>query len=76
MYCLYRFYLLYLRCKIKHMRKILTRLDDTELDVRTLMVECPGCGKKILDVQYVNGVVMLRVKCPRCKHFIKINMTE
>ena len=58
------------------MLKISTRIDDFNPEIRTMMVECPSCGKKMVDVQYVSGVVMLRIKCTRCKHYIKVNITE
>ena len=58
------------------MLKVSTRVDDIDPETRTRMVECPVCGKKMMDVQYVSGVVMLRVKCVRCKHYIKVNVIE
>jgi DNA-directed RNA polymerase subunit RPC12/RpoP len=58
------------------MLKISTRIDDTEPERQTMMVECPYCGRKMVDVQYVSGVTLLRIKCTRCKHYVKINMTE
>ena len=61
---------------IGSMLKISVRIDDISPEVRTLMVECPSCGKKMMDVQYASGVAMLRVKCTRCKHYVKVSITD
>lgn len=58
------------------MLKVATRVDEECLDVRTLEVKCPSCKRMMLDVQYVSGVAAFRIKCARCKHYIKINITE
>lgn len=57
------------------MLKIRASIDDENPEIRTKMVECPVCNKKMADVQYLSGIAMLRIKCPRCKHYIKINIT-
>lgn len=38
------------------------------------LVECPICGQKLTDVQYVDGAVMLRIKCRRCKKYISVDL--
>lgn len=58
------------------MLKIDTRIDNEGIDNRTMMVECPSCGKKMMDVQYASGIAMIRIKCTRCKNYIKVNITE
>lgn len=58
------------------MLKISTRAEDENPEIRTRMVECPVCGKKLVDVQYVAGIAMLCIKCARCKHLIKVNITD
>lgn len=58
------------------MLKISTRIDRESSELQTRRVECPTCGKKLVDVQYVSGIAMLCIKCPRCKHLIKINITD
>ena len=34
----------------------------------------PICGQKLTDINYVNGVVILRVKCRRCKNYINVDI--
>ena len=39
------------------------------------MVICPVCGQKMCQVRYVNGVIMLRVQCRRCRNYIEVDLT-
>nr|DAW07544.1 MAG TPA: zinc-ribbon domain protein [Caudoviricetes sp.] len=39
------------------------------------MVTCPVCGQKMGEVRYLNGVIMLRVQCRRCRSYIKVDVT-
>ena len=38
------------------------------------LVICPICGQKLTDVKYVDGIVMLRIKCRRCKKYISVDL--
>ena len=38
-------------------------------------VRCPSCGRKLSEVSYVKGVVLLRIKCPKCRTFVNIDIT-
>lgn len=37
-------------------------------------VRCPSCGRKLSEVTYARGVLLLRTKCPKCKTFINIDI--
>lgn len=58
------------------MLNVVTRLDEDSLDIRNQVVKCPYCGKMVVDVRYVSGMAMLRIKCTRCKHYINVTITE
>ena len=50
--------------------------DETEIkEIKGIMAICPVCGQKIGEIRYLKGIVMLRAKCRRCKHYIGINAT-
>ena len=38
-------------------------------------VRCPACGRKLSEVSYVRGVAMLRIKCPKCRTYVNIDIT-
>lgn len=38
-------------------------------------VMCPACGKRLLNVEFAKGAVILKMKCPRCRNFIDIEAT-
>lgn len=39
------------------------------------MAVCPVCGQKLGDITYLKGVLILRVKCRRCKKYVDIEVT-
>lgn len=41
-------------------------------DFATKLVTCPHCGQKLGDIRYLKGVLILRVKCRRCKKYIDV----
>ena len=43
-------------------------------EIYNKIVLCPICGQKLTDISYVNGVVILRVKCRRCKNYINVDI--
>lgn len=58
------------------MIKVRTSLDDSCIKEETLqMVTCPICGQKMGEVRYLNGVIMLRIQCRRCRSYIKVDVT-
>ena len=58
------------------MIKIRTSPEDLYIKGETLeMVICPVCGQKMCQVRYVNGVIMLRVQCRRCRNYIEVDLT-
>lgn len=57
------------------MLKISTITDDIGPKLCTRMVECPVCGRRLFDAQYVSGVAILFIRC-KCKHLIKVKITE
>lgn len=56
------------------MIKIRTEKDNEQGAKNRQMVCCPECGQKLTDVQNINGLVMLRIMCRRCKSFINIDI--
>lgn len=63
-----------MRLKIPEMIKVNTKIYFEQADVNYTMVECPICGQKLTEVCYVKGVIALRVKCRRCKHYINVDI--
>lgn len=61
--------------KRKPMIKTHTEINFDETEIKGIMAICPVCGQKIGEIRYLKGIVMLRVKCRRCKHYIDINAT-
>ena len=61
--------------KTKDMIKVDARKDLDQQDICNRIVLCPVCGQKLTDVTYVNGIVMLRIKCRRCKNYISVGIT-
>ncbi|MBV3455756.1 hypothetical protein KSX08_10015, partial [Bacteroides uniformis] len=53
------------------MIKISADKDADQREIYNKIVLCPICGQKLTDISYVNGVVILRVKCRRCKNYIR-----
>ena len=45
-----------------------------EREIYNKIVLCPICGQKLTDISYVNGAVILRVKCRRCKNYINVDI--
>lgn len=46
-----------------------------ELEKATVKdVRCPSCGRKLSEVTYARGVLLLRIKCPKCKTFVNIDI--
>ena len=43
--------------------------------VKAKDVRCPACGRKLSEVTYARGVVLLRVKCPKCKTFVNVDVS-
>ena len=48
--------------------------DADQREIYNKIVLCPICGQKLTDISYVNGVVILRVKCRRCKNYINVDI--
>lgn len=57
------------------MIKVHADKDTDQREICNKIVLCPICGQKLTDVKYVNGVVILRVKCRRCKNYISVDIT-
>lgn len=37
-------------------------------------VRCPACGRKLSEITYARGILLLRIKCPKCKTFVNIDI--
>lgn len=48
--------------------------DADQREIYNKIVLCPICGQKLTDISYLNGVVILRVKCRRCKSYINVDI--
>mgnify|MGYP002303343717 CR=1 FL=1 len=58
------------------MIKVRTSLDNFSVKSgMSQMVTCPICGQKMGEVKYLNGVIMLRVQCRRCRNYINVDVT-
>lgn len=38
------------------------------------LLTCPKCRQKLVDVESINGMVSLRLKCRRCGTYIKADV--
>lgn len=56
------------------MIKVSADKDADQGEIYNKIVLCPICGQKLTDISYVNGVVILRVKCRRCKSYINVDI--
>lgn len=56
------------------MIKVDTKEDPRQVVEHHKLVICPICGQKLTDVKYVDGVVMLRIKCRRCRKYISVDL--
>lgn len=56
------------------MIKIDTKEDPRQVVEHHKLVICPTCGQKLTDVKYVDGIVMLRIKCRRCRKYISVDL--
>ena len=56
------------------MIRIKEEVDFEESEVKGKMATCPVCGQKLGEVRYVNGILLLIIKCRRCKHYIHIHV--
>ncbi|MBD9174808.1 hypothetical protein [Paraprevotella clara] len=57
------------------MLKIRSRVSIRQDEMAHQMATCPLCGQKLGDVTYLKGVLILRVKCRRCKKYVDIEVT-
>nr|DAJ36705.1 MAG TPA: cysteine-rich protein [Caudoviricetes sp.] len=57
------------------MIKIDSQLDEKRDVGQNTFVTCPVCGQKLTDVRKVEGSVLLRTVCRRCRNYIKIRIT-
>lgn len=48
--------------------------DPRQDDGHRKFLVCPGCGQKLADLKLVEGLVMLRIKCRRCRKYIRIDL--
>ena len=56
------------------MIKVSADKDADQREIYNKIVLCPICGQKLTDISYINGVVILRVKCRRCKNYINVDI--
>lgn len=56
------------------MIKFKAERDVSQAESCDKMVHCPECGQKLTDIKYVNGAIMLRIKCRRCKTYINVDV--
>ncbi|KAB3925555.1 hypothetical protein GAS22_16470 [Bacteroides uniformis] len=57
------------------MIKIDSQLDEKRDVGQNTFVTCPVCGQKLTDVRMVEGSILLRTVCRRCRNYIKIRIT-
>lgn len=57
------------------MLKIRSCISIRQDDMAHKMTVCPVCGQKLGDITYLKGVLILRVKCRRCKKYVDIEVT-
>ena len=68
-----RQYYVYLQGDYETMIKVHTDISDIEVMIKE-KVRCPVCGKMMFDLRHAKGIIMLRVKCPRCKSYINVDV--
>lgn len=57
------------------MINVITKV-DTNGGQPVKLIECPKCGQKLMDIRFVGGMAVVRIKCRRCKNFITVDMSK
>ncbi len=55
------------------MIKVKTETSDIETET-VKEARCPVCGCLLMDVRFVKGALIVRVKCPRCKSYVNVDI--
>lgn len=55
------------------MMHIYAETDSNQEYTRPCNVRCPGCGQILADITEANGYVRMRLKCRRCKRYVKVD---
>lgn len=53
-----------------------TKIDENKIVSQGVMATCPFCGQKLTEVSHINGSLVLRIKCRRCRRFISVDISE
>ncbi len=56
------------------MLKVHVEIDKIQDDGQRFFACCPSCGQKLTDVRYAEGLMVLRVKCRRCKKYVTVDV--
>jgi len=57
------------------MINVITKV-DTNGGQPVKLIECPKCGQKLMDIRFLGGMAVVRIKCRRCKNFITVDMSK
>lgn len=57
---------------------IRTTIDTTQSDIsdRDKIAICPFCGQKLFEIESITTKGVFRMKCRRCKKYVRIYATE
>ena len=56
------------------MIKIKSEATPIETEIKE-KVRCPLCRRMLFDVRFAKGILMLKVKCTKCKSYIDVDIT-
>lgn len=50
------------------------RIDASQSPQRNYLLECPKCGQKLVDIEHLHGMAIVRFKCRRCGTYVKADL--
>lgn len=50
------------------------RVDANQDAQKIRLLACPKCGQKLVDVEHLRGMAILRFKCRRCGTYVKADI--
>ena len=50
-------------------------INQEDISDRKKIARCPRCGQKLIEIESLTTAGVFRVKCRRCKKYIRVNVT-
>lgn len=58
------------------MIKVDAKLDEDQYNVKGVFAICPSCGQKMTDIKFIEGKIIQRIQCRRCRNYIIVRVEE